>query len=263
MPSRLLTLLAAVLAGTLLLAGCGGAEEDDPSPTPTVTDDASPDASPDATATDDVSPAPTDTASPDATETTTEATETPTDGGTDVAVEPGDDGTPADGTAPPAQGTPDEPRPSPTAFAPVGPGEDDPCMLSEARVAEITGQQFSLLGPTGSPSFRMCTYGEPADPFSVDLALVDLAAASEESGEEIDGELYISDIRDGAGDSGEVRDLDALGDGSAVLVTDPFGSQAWAYVGDMVYGAYSSGLDDDARYAEELLQAVLAGVAGG
>lgn len=137
------------------------------------------------------------------------------------------------------------------------PGAVDPCLLGGDEVAAITDEELPQMGPSGGEIFAICTYGDPeAAGATADIALVDLTRVSEESGQEVDGEAYIAELADGVG-TGTAEPLDGLGDGSAVLLSYAFGSQAWAYRGDAVYGAYASGLADDDALAVELLEAVL------
>jgi hypothetical protein len=157
------------------------------------------------------------------------------------------------------------PAPPPTPVPTLGPqapepDEVDPCLLDAQEVGEVAGAELPLLGPSGGEVFAICTYGDPeAGLGTADIALVDLTAVSADTGEDIDGEDYIAELTDGAGTGAAVA-LDDLGDGSAVLLTYPFGSQAWGYVGGSVYGAYSSDLADDDAVAQALLAAVLAAV---
>jgi hypothetical protein len=138
----------------------------------------------------------------------------------------------------------------------------DPCILDGAAVSEAVGVDLPEGAPSGGELFALCTFGDPEVDFgTADIALVDLERVSQESEQDVDGEVYIAELASGVG-AGDATDLDDLGDGSAVLLTYPFGSQAWAYVGGFVYGAYASDLGDDDAVAVDLLEAVLAEVAG-
>lgn len=169
-----------------------------------------------------------------------------------------------DGPAPspaPVGSAPTAPTAGPTAGAPAVVGDEvDPCLLTEEEVAEVVGVEVPKAGVSGGELFGLCTFGgEEAGatvPGTVDLALVDLARVSEESDENIDGDAYIDELASGVG-TGTAMPLPGLGDGRAVRLTYPFGSQAWAWVDDHVYGAYVSDLDDADALAEQVLRAVL------
>jgi hypothetical protein len=155
---------------------------------------------------------------------------------------------------------PTPPTEPPRTLGPVPrePDEIDPCLLADEEVAEIAGTDLPRVGPSGGELFAICTYGDAEGASSsADIAIVDLARVSEESGEEVDGEDYIAELISGAGE-GSGAELDDRGDGSGALLTYALGSQAWAYVDGTVYGAYASGLGDDAAVAVDLLDAVLA-----
>jgi hypothetical protein len=157
---------------------------------------------------------------------------------------------------------------SPTApdVGPPGIPQDphDPCVLSEDEVEEIAGERLPTAGVSGGLILALCTYGGEetgaTSPATVDIAVVDLERVSAESGEEVDGEDYIAELTEGVGTGGSTS-LDGFGDGSAVVLSYPFGSQAWAWVGDLVYGGYASDLEDPDRVATEVLRAVLDQVA--
>ncbi len=256
--SRPLLALLAALSAAMVLAACSPAEEvggdevaseDAESTESASSDETSSEESPseDGTVTD-AAPPEVQTGSEEPTEGATDGDQTSDESTTDTSGQTGggDDG---DSNVPTQ------------AFPPVPEGEPDPCILSEDQIEDAIGQRLTQLGPSGeSAAFRMCTYGEPADPGSVDIALVELEAASEEAGEDLDGEAWLEDWIQQAreGNAEAVEDLDALGDGTAVLITtDDFSSEAWAYAGGFVYGVISQGFDDNDSYAQALLQAIL------
>lgn len=149
----------------------------------------------------------------------------------------------------------------PTAGPPaITAGEVDPCLLTEQEVAEVVGVELPKSGASGGELFALCTYGGEdagtAAPGTVDIALVDLVRVSEESGQDVDGDAYIDELTTGVG-TGTATPLTGFGDGRAVRLTYAFGSQAWAWVDDQVYGAYVSDLEDADARAEALLRAVL------
>jgi hypothetical protein len=168
---------------------------------------------------------------------------------------------------PPSPGVPTEPteKPSPGPTTGQGPpagapaladAEVDPCLLPEEEVAEVVGVDLPQAGVSGGELFALCTYGGEEAPGTVDIALVDLDRVSEESQEEVDGDAYIEELASGVG-TGTATPLPDLGDGRAVRLTYPFGSQAWAWVDDQVYGAYVSDLEEADALAEDVLRAVL------
>jgi hypothetical protein len=158
---------------------------------------------------------------------------------------------------------PTPPTEPPRTFGPEAPepesAEVDPCLLDEDEVSEVAGLDLPLVGPSGGELFAICTYGDPEGGAAADIAIVDLARVSEESGEEVDGESYIAELVEGVG-TGRAEELQGFGDGAGVVLSYEFGSQAWAYVDGTVYGAYASALGDDDEQAVDLLEAVLASV---
>jgi hypothetical protein len=167
----------------------------------------------------------------------------------------GDGGASGAPTPPPSAGQSEPPELGPS-LPPI-----DPCILDAAAVSAAVGVDVPEGAPSGGELFALCTYGDPEIALgTADIALVDLARVSEESEDDVDGETYIDELASGVG-AGDATDLDDLGDGSAVLLTYPFGSQAWAYVDGFVYGAYASDLGDDDALAVDLLEAVLDEVA--
>lgn len=159
-----------------------------------------------------------------------------------------------------------EPPPTPVPSSTFGPpailpDEVDPCLLDAAEVSEVAGLDLPLVGPSGGEVFAICSYGMPETGGTADIALVDLVRVSEDSaasdGEDVDGEDYIAELTAGVGE-GSAEALGDIGDGSAVLLSYAFGSQAWAYADGQVFGAYASDLGDDDRIAEALLREVMA-----
>jgi hypothetical protein len=163
----------------------------------------------------------------------------------------------------------DEPQADATSPAPalgppgIAPDPPDPCLLTEGEIAEVVGTRLPQVGTSGGNILALCTYGGEesglASLGTVDLAVVDLALVSAESGEDVDGEGYISELVAGVG-TGTSTTLEGLGDGSAVVLSYPFGSQAWAWVDGTVYGAYVTDLEDAEELAADLLRSVLDGV---
>jgi hypothetical protein len=155
----------------------------------------------------------------------------------------------------------EETSPAPVVGPPGIPQEPhEPCILTEDEVAEIAGERLPEAGTSGGLILALCTYGgEETGATSlatVDIAVVDLERVSAESGEEVDGEDYIAELTSGVG-TGGAAPLEGFGDGSAVVLSYPFGSQAWAWVDGLVYGGYASDLEDPDRVATEVLRAVL------
>jgi hypothetical protein len=154
---------------------------------------------------------------------------------------------------------------TPPAVGPpaIEPEPPDPCLLTEDEVEDIAGVRLPRVGTSGGLVLALCTYGGEesgaATPATVDVAVVDLELVSAESGEEVDGEDYIAELVSGVG-TGTATPLEGFGDGSAVVLSYAFGSQAWAWVDGAVYGAYASDLDDADDVARDLLRAVLDGV---
>lgn len=169
-----------------------------------------------------------------------------------------------------------EPTPTPTATPgvvlptlpvgePQGPVDPervllDPCsLLTAAEVSEVVGQTVDEGGLSGGEVFQLCTYQLSDGLHSVDVAVVDLQRLEESSGERVSGDEYVATLREGAGD-GIVAELDDLGDGEAITIAYSGGSQAWAWTGDRVVGAYADAVPDTIATATALLEAALAQV---
>jgi hypothetical protein len=130
----------------------------------------------------------------------------------------------------------------------------DPCALvDEAQVSDHGGEPFHPVGVEGGAVLSLCVFETDDGLRSIDLAVVDLARLSEQ-GEQVDGEAYLAELAAGAGD-GPVTELDGPGDGRAILISYANGSQAWAWDGDRVVGAYATGLADADAVAVALLRA--------
>jgi hypothetical protein len=175
-----------------------------------------------------------------------------------------DTGADGAGTEEPTE-TAEVPTPPPSPARTLGPeapppDEVDPCLLDDEEVGAIAGTDLPRVGASGGEVFALCTYGEPDLGVAADIAVVDLVRVREDSGEDVDGDTYVDTLTEGVG-AGDAEALDGYGDGRAVRLSYALGSQAWAHVGDTVYGAYASGLGDDDAIAVALLEAVLATVA--
>lgn len=148
-----------------------------------------------------------------------------------------------------------EPEPPPD---PVGPGVQapHPCdVLGVDGVAEVFGEQVEEVDATGGQVLQLCTYELPDGLGSVDLAIVNLHALAAQ-GEIVTPNAYIAQLRDGAG-QGHVEPLPAVGEGDAITIAYQFGSQAWAWEGMLVVGAYTTNVLDPTAAAVRLLEAAL------
>lgn len=158
-----------------------------------------------------------------------------------------------------------EPAAQPAPDAELGPvdpeaGAPDPCdLLTRDEVAGIAGEAVAEGSVVGGQVLTLCTFMLPGGQASVDVAVADLDRLAQ-LGDPSSGDAYIDELRGGAG-AGVVGDLDEVGEGEAITITYAGGSQAWAWTGDLVVGAYADALPDNDAVAVALLRAALAALA--
>jgi hypothetical protein len=153
----------------------------------------------------------------------------------------------------------EEPQPEPApAAVPHGPATEAPhsCeVLGVGAVGEVVGDEVEEIDATAGETLNLCTYELPDGFGTVDIAVVNLHALAAQ-GERVTPNAYIGQLRDGAG-QGEVQNLAGVGDGDALSIAYELGSQAWAFQGMLVVGAYATNVLEPTELAARLLEAAL------